>query len=470
MFFSKLALPWSLGWRSLVAWYLLSLGWGVSAVPPACEIQVVEAGSQWPVSLVELKTTSNATFITDNAGRVAFDLPEFMGRETWLSVDSPGYGVDPDGFGSRGVRLTPMPGAKLRIEVKRTSIAKRLGRLTGAGLFSESQQLGYELDWRESGITGCDSVQNAVYDGKLFWAWGDTSLPGYPLGNFHMTGAMTPIDILTKFEPPIRIAFDYFRAPESGALRPICKMAGDGPTWMSGCVSLPDESGRERLVGTYVKIRPPLTAVRAGLAVWDEVHGQFQHHRDLWQTSTAAPEKPESLPEGNVVLWSNESEQRWALFGDPFPMLKCLARFESWQDDASWELLEPQRQVPISGEDHSIEPHRGAIAWSAFRNCWVTIFTQKFGQASAFGEVWFAEAETPFGPWKNAVKVLSHDHYSFYNPRLHPQWSEAEPSILLFEGTYANTFSKTATPTAKYDYNQILYRLDLNDPALARGR
>jgi hypothetical protein len=37
---------------------------------------------------------------------------------------------------------------------------------------------------------------------------------------------------------------------------------------------------------------------------------------------------------------------------------------------------------------------------------------------------------------------------------------------LLFEGTYTTTFENHAFPTARYDYNQILYRLELNDPKL----
>ena len=41
----------------------------------------------------------------------------------------------------RGVRLTPEPGKTLRVEVDRTIIARRLGRLTGGGLFAESQKL-----------------------------------------------------------------------------------------------------------------------------------------------------------------------------------------------------------------------------------------------------------------------------------------------------------------------------------------
>src|SRR5512145_790578 len=164
-----------------------------------CRIEVVEKGSGWPVPLVELRTTHQARFFTDNAGVIAFDYPELMGRETWFEVIGNGYEVPKDGFGFRGVRLTPRPGATLKVEVTRRILAKRLGRLTGGGLFAESQKLGRELDWRESGIVGCDSVQNAVHRGRMFWLWGDTTLAKYPLGIFHGTSATTAVQPLAKF-------------------------------------------------------------------------------------------------------------------------------------------------------------------------------------------------------------------------------------------------------------------------------
>ncbi|MBA3700832.1 MAG: hypothetical protein H0W78_18440, partial [Planctomycetes bacterium] len=37
---------------------------------------------------------------------------------------------------------------------------------------------------------------------------------------------------------------------------------------------------------------------------------------------------------------------------------------------------------------------------------------------------------------------------------------------LFFEGTYTTLFTDNKSPTPRYDYNQILYRLDLNDPGL----
>src|SRR5437867_1846904 len=66
--------------------------WGVAAIEP-CRIEVVEKGSGWPVPLVELRTTHNVRFVTDNAGVIALDLPELMGREVWFEVIGHGYEV-----------------------------------------------------------------------------------------------------------------------------------------------------------------------------------------------------------------------------------------------------------------------------------------------------------------------------------------------------------------------------------------
>ena len=77
---------------------LVLLPYPTFAVEP-CRIEVVEKGSGWPVSLVELRTTHAVRFVTDNAGVIAFDLPELMGRETWFDVSGHGYDRPRDGFG-----------------------------------------------------------------------------------------------------------------------------------------------------------------------------------------------------------------------------------------------------------------------------------------------------------------------------------------------------------------------------------
>ena len=100
----------------LLACWLLSPG--LLAVEP-CRIEIIEKGTQWSVPGVELRTVHGVRFVSDNAGVIAFDLPELMGQETWFTVSGHGYGVKADGFGYKGARLRPEPGKKLTVTVER---------------------------------------------------------------------------------------------------------------------------------------------------------------------------------------------------------------------------------------------------------------------------------------------------------------------------------------------------------------
>lgn len=428
-----------------------------------CRIEVSERNTGWPVPLVELRTVNHIRYLSDNNGVIAIDAPELMNRQIWFDVLSPGYEVPKDGFGQRGVRLTPEAGKTLKVQVNRTAIAKRLGRVTGAGIFSDSQKLGHDLDWKESGVFGQDSVQNAVYHGKMFWFWGDTQISNYPLGIFDSPGATSEITPLPSFEPPLRLNLNYFRN-EKNALRGLAPMAGDGPTWITGVTTLPDKNGAPKLVAHYVKIKPPLEVYRSGLCVWNDQAAKFESLRVLWEQSEKSP-KPPLAPDGHPAFREEPDGKQWVLFGNPLPKLKCPATFEAWQDPTTWQELEPQDQIK-SPDGRDVKPHSGSIAWNPFRKRWVTVFMEHFGKPSVFGEVWYAEADSPTGPWGPAVKILSHDNYTFYNPRLHPEFTPADSPILLFEGTYTKDFADRPHPTPRYEYNQILYRIDLDDPML----
>jgi hypothetical protein len=185
----------------------------------------------------------------------------------------------------------------------------------------------------------------------------------------------------------------------------------------------------------------------------------------IWTKSNDAPKQPPA-PDGHGVLWK-EGDKEWMLFGDPLPKLRCPATYEAWQDPSNWETLKPQSTLPSAADGKPVKPHSGSIAWNAYRRRWVTVFMQSRGQPSAFGELWYAEADAPTGPWGPAIKILSHENYTFYNPLIHPGFTPAESPTLLFEGTYTREFADRPVPTPRYNYNQILYRLDLNDPALA---
>jgi len=359
--------------RAWLAFSIASLlfwdgGWncGVRAQQPvdqsestACRILIVDDQNGWPVPLVELRTIHQVRLVSDNAGVIALDLPELMGVSTWFHIHGHGYEVPADGFGYRGIRLTPQAGKTEIIKVTRKLPGKRLGRLTGGGLFAESQKMGEAIDWQEQRILGCDSVQIAFHNQKVHWAWGDTQLAGYPLGRFHMIGATTGPRPLRVFEPPIQLRFQYF-VDDSGVPRNIGEMPGTGPTWINGFVSLKDQTGKSHLVGTYSKIKPPLTVYEIGLCKWDEVDERFVGHRVLWQQSEQTPNPP-LTPQGHPSFTTDDHGHRWLLLGDPFPNFRCPATFEAWGDPNQWQSLTPQAVVQSADGKQSIQPHRGSI-------------------------------------------------------------------------------------------------------------
>ena len=456
-------------WFVRLASLVAVVGAGPAADGAPFRVEVVEQGSGWPVPLVELRTTHGLRCVSDNAGVIAIDAPDVMGVPTWFSVHGHGYGVAPDGFGHEGVRLVPRPGESTRLEVRRTILARRIGRLTGGGRFAEAQRAGVaDGDCRDTpGVFGCDSVQTATYRGSTFWVWGDTTEPRYPLGIFAATGAAGPVPPLAWREPPLRVVFDLFRDPD-GRPRGICPMPGAGPTWVSGLATVPDAAGRERLVASYVKIRNRLDPYEIGLCVWDDAADRFMQHAVVWTRGDDSPQQP-AFPDGHAARWRDAEGRDWLLFGNPLPRLRCPATFEAWSDRRTWETLAaPAELETVDGG--RVVLHSGAIGRHEGLGRWCTVFTERFGATSAFGEVWYAEADAPQGPWGPAVKVLSHDNQTFYNPALHLAADDTGPPILLFEGTFTATFANHAEPTPRYEYNQILYRLDLDDPAIARVR
>ena len=51
-----------------------------------------------------------------------------------------------------------------------------------------------------------------------------------------------------------------------------------------------------------------------------------------------------------------------------------------------------------------------------------------------------------------------------------PYFDQDGGRTIYFEGTYTHTFSGNSDQTPRYDYNQIMYRLDLADPRLDLSR
>ena len=126
------------------------------------------------------------------------DFQEFTNADTkdsFFGIIQKTYGVivPKDGFGMRGRALNVTEGGTAELKIKRINIAERLYRVTGAGIYRDSVLTGHPVPIQRpvlyGQVLGSDSVLTAIYQGKIYWFWGDTNRPGYPLGNFHVPGA-----------------------------------------------------------------------------------------------------------------------------------------------------------------------------------------------------------------------------------------------------------------------------------------
>jgi len=440
-------------------------GFALAAEP--CKVKVVDQENGWPVPLVFLTTTHGQVYVTDNAGVVAIDSPELMGRETWFSVKSHGYGMKKDGFGYAGFRFVPQPGGEKVVKVERRQIAKRLGRIGGAGLFAESQKCGEWLQAKESGEFGRDSVQTALYHGKVFWLWGDTNMQNYPLGIFNVTAAESSAPAFANPVPPIDPQYRHF-VNGKGRLRGVIKRQGGGPIWIFGLVTVKDRLGQEHLCGAWSQIKEFCTPEKNGLCEWDDAAKEFKIIKTVWTRSEAQPKAPR-IPDCTVCRYIGPKGKKWLLFGNPFPFMRIPDSYEDYVNPEKWEKVEKPKEI-LARDGTKLQSAQGHVVWNAYRKKYVAIMQQKFGKPSGFGEIWYLESKSPYGPWKDAVKVVTHDNYTFYNPVIHTEGTDPNSKVLLFEGTYTSSFADKPTKTPRWDYCQVLYRIDLDELPIERDR
>lgn len=473
------------------------------------KIQVVDRASGRGVPLVELRRVDQVRHYTDSNGIVAVDEPGLEGREVYFHVRSHGYEHPKDGFGYRGRKLRVEAGGEVTIQIDRVNIAERFYRVTGNGIYRDSVLVGHPVPLGQpllnGRVFGSDSVVNAVYAGRIYWFWGDTNKAEYPLGNFHVPGAVSELPSLGGLHPSKGVDLEYFLGP-GGFARPTAKMPGKGPTWINGLTVVPDATGREKMYAMYVKVQAPLKIYHRGLVRFDDARGQFQHVRDL--------KEDDPMPFGHPFP-HNVAGTRYIYFGNPFPLTRVPASAAAVETTSEYEVYScftsqsqpgklalqraPDGQLVYSWKKggpgmtrtriagliksgqmmasespfrlsdansmRSVQIHSGSVNWNDYRKKWIMIGLENFG-SSLLGEIWYAEADRPEGPWSPAVKIVTHDKYSFYNPKHHAMLDQRGGQKIYFEGTYTHTFSGNPDPTPRYDYNQIMYMLDLSDRRL----
>jgi hypothetical protein len=467
------------------------------------KIVVVDQQTGRGVPLVELRTVNEISLWTDSNGISAFDEPGLMDQEVYFHVRSHGYEFPKDGFGNRGVKLKPVKGGSTTIQIQRRNIAERLYRITGAGIYRDSLLTGHPVPLRQpvldGEVMGQDTVIATPYRGKIYWFWGDTERVSYPLGNFAASGATSDWPGHGGLDPGTGVDLTYF-VDASGFSKGMCPNFGPGLQWIEGVMTLPDESGRERLVARVSSQKGLVPAYAWHLAVFNDEKEVFES-KVRWEITeghdSSHPFRARSGGIEYLYLYPNlrvkadfqslSDLKRYEAFtcvagdgrtgarqtaidrradGAPLYAWKAGAdrlhpgRFRQLIASRDLKASEAWMQLHDFETGTPIEPGRGSVYWNAFRQRWVMLISAKPG------EVWFGEGDTPVGPWVYARRVVAHDNYNFYNPTQHPIFDQDGGRLIYFEGTYTASFSAAKEKTPRYDYNQIMYRLALDDPRL----
>jgi hypothetical protein len=493
----------------LVLLVLLFLAGHAAARAQLFTLHVVDSQTGRGVPLVEMTPTGGPTLITDSAGVIAIDDPALLGRLLPMGFRSYGYQ-------DAGGAFQTTPGGSVQIAIQRRNLAERLYRVTGPYIYDHSVQAGLSVPiarpLHNANVKGQDSVQAAVYKNQIYWFFGDT-LYEQGFGNFRTSGARSQLPGQGGLDPSAGVNLTYF-VDAAGSSRQMMPLTDPGPVWVDGLFTARDNVGNERLLTHFSRMDPDpedlFEVLEHGLALYNDTTNTFQRFKAYDLNAPIAPRGhafrhtvdgeeyiyfAEDYPNVRVKAdWSHITDiTKW----EAFTPLAANSRFDSdnppLERDAHGELVFGWKQgadpfntamlddlvqhshldrdnSPFRLEDHAtgrdVRLHRASVHWNEYRRNWIMIGTESFGD-SFLGEVWFSEAPTPEGPWEDAIKVLTHNRgssgdYTFYNPASHPFFDQEGGRYVYFQGTYVNTFSGNSNQTPLYDYNQMMYRLDLS--------
>src|SRR5215471_4700591 len=473
-----------------------------AAASDYCKIVVRDAETGRGVPLVELRTTNELTFYTDSNGIVAFNEPGLMDRDVYFQIASPGYLA----FGRV---LKTVRGAAVPLTIKRINIAERLYRITGQGIYRDSILTGEPAPLKQpvlnAQVMGQDTVKAVLYRGQIYWFYGDTNQVAEPLGHFGTAGAVSDLPHNGGLDPSRGIDLTYFIGPR-GFSEPVLTIPGPGMKWMFWAAVLPDAQHHQRLIARYRSMKSLGEMIEGGLAIFNDEKRRFERLAPL-------PDFDPRIPMDPFGISSGSSE--YLYFSAPLPFLRVPANLDSLKNAANYEGLtcllpgsntsgadvdraadgrpiyswhkgvmpltfEQEKELIAAGKlkpeealyqfrdvltGAIVKPHVGSIYWNNFRKRWIAIVEQDGGFVDN-GEIWYAEADSPTGPWIYSRKIASHPHYNFYNPAHHPFFDQENGRRIYFEGTYTEAFSDAPVKTPAYNYNQIMYRLSLDDPRL----
>ncbi len=466
---------------------------GIPAAAGMHGVRVLDAETGRGVPLVELRGDGR-TWVTDSAGWAALFEPGWLGTSATFDVVSHGYTSLP------AVPLDLTPDARSELRIERRNAAERLYRTTGAGIYRDSVLLGEPVPIAQpllnAQVAGLDSTHTAVHDGEVVHVWGDTLRPSYPLGHFKTAGATSQLPASGGLDPAVGIDLSYF-VDDEGFSRGVADVSDEGLVWTSGLVSIPGDGGPDELIAAYVNVASLDTTLGAGMLRWDPTSESFQTLVSWTASPPAEPSGTAFLERGSVYFTDIVSAEG---LESPYRVVRAEGSLQALSDPTAWanwtardgdgalvrsagralyswrpgaavttsqtpgvrddELLYGHMRDPFGPA--AVGDHIGSVFWNPHLGRYLRIFARPFGDDAFLGETWLSVADTPMGPWAWARRIVTHDQYSFYNPRHHPEFDADGGRTVYLQGTYSATFSGVDRPTPRYDYNQVMYRLDLD--------
>jgi hypothetical protein len=433
-------------------------------------IHVVDDQTGRGVPLVELQTLNEASFFTDSAGIAAIADPVLFGHNVFFRVRSHGYEFLQKFFDETGARLAVASGGHAELKIHRMNIAERLYRITGAGIYQDSVMAGLPVPISQpllnGGVIGQDTVSTAIYRGRIFWIWGDTlGLANY---NFAVSGATSELPGRGGLDPSVGIDLHYFTRAD-GFSRALLPLPRQGLVWIQGLFTTHDPSGRERLLATYTRQQGLVPPDECGIALYNDEKEVFEP----WSQRSCLGGHSSSHP----LLHTVAGHAYWYLY----PLQRVPDDWNAFQDPKQWESFNSETgawqkgEVKIDNRDRRSFPlidvatgkpsgaSASCVVWNQFLKRWILL-------SERFGDVFYAEARQPEGPWTIAILIVHHDHYNFYNVATHPFLNQEDGRVIYLEGTYTTSFTDAKVPTPRYNYNQLMYRLRLDDPRLEAVR
>ena len=477
-------------------------------------IRAVDSVTKRGVPLVKLATDAGDAYWSDSQGMIAVCDPDFIDKSVPFAVTSDGYAL----ASGTSVTVLAAAGGSTTVSLDRQYPGERLYRVTGQGIYRDSTLLGLTTPVANPNVNGLvmgqDTPSTFVFGGTLYWLWQDTSRPAYPLGNFDSSGATSILASSGGLSADLGVNTQYFVGSD-GFSRGMVSTTGDArltsgstaPVWLGQVVNVVDAQSQPHVFGQYYVAA---TSSWNALAELDPTTSVFDFVSDFQAAATLPAGKSAVVAgaSGSYAYWDNPvrfpatvdgvtntaSYEVFTAYGASASTTATLSQNADGTLNYAWlkggkVVTHDELQAAHVALDQELDGHLTDVVtgahvqvangssnsafgssqmWNDYRKRFSAIIQEEYGQ-TFLGESWYAEADTPLGPWVFARKVVTHatSGYTFYNPDIIPFLSEAGGRIVFFDATYTKTYSSAPVATPRYDYNEMMYRIDLDDVEMA---